>query len=66
MPKTRCPHLSKRVAYHCCTVNESYCPSNFQLREYCTTVLCRICPFYLGYHLKQDERKEDMTQEKMQ
>lgn len=52
MDKTRCPHLLKRVAYRCCTANESYCPSNFQLREYCITALHKICPFYLGYQLK--------------
>jgi hypothetical protein len=65
LPETRCPYLLKRAAYHCCTVNESYCPSNFQLREYCTTVLFKICPFYLGYHLNQNVRKEEMTQKKL-
>jgi hypothetical protein len=53
MDKIRCPHLLKRVAYRCCTVDESYSPSNFQLREYCTTDRYSICPFHLGLQARQ-------------
>lgn len=45
----RCPKLIKEKT-DLCSQNSNYCPSKFELREYCRTRLHKICPFYLGYH----------------
>ncbi len=51
----RCPNLIKEGMHRCRTVDESYCPSYFQLREYCKTRLHRICPFFVGFQKRQAE-----------
>ena len=48
MQNTRCPYLLERVAYHCCTANKLYCPSNLYLKKYCITDLCEPCPYCEG------------------
>ncbi|MGA2192922.1 MAG: hypothetical protein ABSG42_06030 [Nitrospirota bacterium] len=50
---TGCPNLIKRENHRCVTVNDSYCPSYFQLREYCKTRMHKICPFFLGFQKRQ-------------
>jgi len=45
----RCPKLVKEKT-DLCSQNPNYCPSKFELREYCRTRLHKICPFFRGYH----------------
>ena len=47
-----CPNLSMTDVFRCVTVDDSYSPSNFQLREYCRG-RHQICPFFLGFQKRQ-------------
>lgn len=49
----KCPNLVKRDKHHCVTIDDSYIPSIFQLREYCKGRLHTICPFFLGFQRRQ-------------
>lgn len=48
----RCPNLLVADTPRCVTVDDSYSPSYFQLREYCGGRYA-VCPFYVGYHRKK-------------
>lgn len=56
----KCPNLVKKDMHRCVTIDDSYCPSHFQLREYCKGRLHRICPFYLGYHKRQEQFRRSL------
>ena len=47
-----CPNLKMADVFRCETVDDSYSPSNFQLREYCKG-RHHICPFFLGFQKRQ-------------
>ena len=50
-----CPNLVVKDVPRCFTVNDSYCPSVFQVREYCSRRRHKICPFFVGYQKRQAE-----------
>ncbi len=50
-----CPNLVKRETHRCRTVDESYCPSYYQMWEYCKTQRHKICPFFVGFQKRQAE-----------
>jgi hypothetical protein len=44
----KCPCLLKWVIHTCKAGDARYCPSEFQLSEYCRSSRHRRCPLYLG------------------
>ena len=52
----RCPNLMVADTPRCITVDDSYSPSYFQLREYCGGRY-GICPFYLGFQKIRTRRQ---------
>ncbi len=42
----KCPHLIKLINFMCKAQEKMYCPSKFQLKEYCKKASYKKCPFY--------------------
>jgi hypothetical protein len=45
--KLKCPHLADWMYRACEATTAPYAPSQFQLAEYCRSLLHVKCPFYL-------------------
>ncbi len=50
----RCPYIKSTPAAVCRAAQSSYCPSEFELKEYCLSERHRMCPFYCKRHVAED------------